>query len=198
MNMCRPNRIAHAISIALLALFASCLSGPDEIKFTRYFKPVIAGSDTNPPRANPNRAPIFLRSVTLAGHLRDQIAWNKDGIEFGAYEDLRWVESPQRLVERTLSDAVFGARGVPNARRDEAIDVEVTAFEHVLAAPSFARVELSVGIVSDSARDSRTFRCDAPCADDSPEALAHAMGAALGAAVATAADWIATGAADGP
>lgn len=184
----RRSRIG--IAVLLLGATASCLSGPDEVKFVRFFRPENDAPAEAP--AASQRVPLVVRRIAAAGHLREPIAWVKDRIEIGHYEELRWSETPQRFVERALDEALFVRRGIVEGSGGDSIDVEVTAFEQVFDEVIHARVALRVVLEGRQGRLRREFAHDEPIADDSPESLARAMGRAMSACVEETAEWIAT------
>lgn len=184
--MIRTTFSAGAV-ISMLAV-AGCL-GRSDVVFVRHFRPQVS-----PPSAGVvQRAPhnVVLRSIGSSGHLTERISWSKGGVEFGAYDELRWTDSPERLVERAVQDALYlrnpgaaepGAQGV-----DIAITLE--AFEHVLDAPQRARVALVARRPCPNGMQVERFARDIDLSDESPETLAMGIGAALAAVVDEVVAW---------
>lgn len=185
----RPPRFRRLVP-AVLLFATGCLSGPDEVKFVRFFRPE-ATVPAEVARAS-ERAPLVVRRVAAAGHLREPIAWVKDEIEIGHYDELRWSETPQRFVERMLDEALFARRGIVEGAGGDSIDVDVTAFEQVLGEASRAKVALRVILEGRTGTLRREFSREEPLPDASPESLARAIGRALSAAIEETAEWVAT------
>lgn len=185
----RGRAVSIGAMIFLLSV-AACLTSPDDVKFVRYFRP-LAVAPKSAPVTTPARPPINLRRISAAGHLHEPIAWVKDEIEIGQYEDLRWFEPPQRIVERALEDALYVQREMRRGLGGDLLDIEVIAFEQWVGAPSRMRVKLRVVVEGERGALRQTFQAEAEIADDTPEALANAMGNALAEVIQTTADWIA-------
>jgi len=183
-------RAASMGAVISLLSIAACLTGPDDVKFVRYFRPLTVAPKTNP-LPTPTRAPINLRRISAAGHLHEPIAWVKDEIEIGQYEDLRWFEPPQRIVERALDDALYVQREMRRGLGGDSLDIEVLAFEQWVGEPSRVRVKLRVVVEGARGAVRETFQSEAGIADETPEALANAMGNALSEVIQATADWIA-------
>jgi hypothetical protein len=183
--------------LAILALAASSLAGcnlglgrSDEVRFVRFFLP--AGGRIDAPAATTAAPPPVLLAVRAAGHVDARMCWRRGDVELGYHDDLRWAEAPDRILAKRLDLEIHGARGFPRGGGDDAVVIELDAFEQWLDDPLEARLALTLRRTGGGGVE-RVHRLTIshPLEDASPEALAASLGAALDEAVAATADWIA-------
>lgn len=178
---------------AILVMLGGCLlRTPDPPRFFRpaaaMLEPAVA-DETHPP--TPGATSIRLRGVRSEPFLREQIVWRVSEVEYGLYEQRRWIDLPAHYVDRALRTRL---RATPGLRLTDhpgaaALYVEVRAFDEVIA-PHVANVALAVTL-EDPVRGrllARTVDARAAIADGEPSSTAKAMGEALDDAVAQVAD----------
>ena len=162
----------------------------------RFFRPGSAtleaaiGDETDPPAAG--RVAIRLRGVRSEPFLRERIVWRISEVEYGLYEQRRWIDLPAHYVERALRTRLRATPGLrlANDLRAVALRVDVLAFDDVLAPVHAANVALAVAL-EDPVRGRlfvRTFDARAGIESADPASMAKAMGQALDDAVAQVAD----------
>jgi ABC-type uncharacterized transport system auxiliary subunit len=180
--------------LAGLVLLGGCLlRTPDP---PRFFRPASATLDgTAEDEAAPPAAggiAIRLRGVRSEPFLRERIVWRVSEVEYGLYEQRRWIDLPTHYVERALRTQL---RKTPGLRltddpRATPMHVDVLAFDEVLAPAHAANVALAVAF-GDRKRGrllERTFDAQVGIGDGEPASMAKAMGQALDDAVAQVAD----------
>ena len=178
-----------------VGLFSACLlPGPPEPP--RYFRPeppatVESALDGAPKVASAVPA-LRLHRVTAAAHLKERIVWRTSDVEFGFYDTRRWTEVPSHYVEQLLSRELFEVRALRRATagRSTTLEVELLAFEEVLAPVHQARVELRV-LLTDRQRLARfehTFIAVEPIANDDPVSVSRSIGRALNVLVGRISD----------
>jgi ABC-type uncharacterized transport system auxiliary subunit len=97
----------------------------------RYFSPETV--TTHPADARTSDPPrLRVGRITSTANLRYRIVHRESPVETGEYETLRWADTPDVFVRRSLVDALFHGRleqatGGP----DPTLDVEVVVFEQV-------------------------------------------------------------------
>lgn len=182
-------------SLAAALLLAGCLFRPDaELRWFQPDSQAVAGAATEEEAHPAGAAALRLRRVQAAPFLRDRIVWRSD-VEYGVYEHRRWTQMPASYVEQALRHELFNHRGL---RRGEitapALDVDVRAFDEVLAPAHEARVELAVRLVTAEQEPllERVFTARRPIGDEEAGSVARAMGAALDAVVADLGGAVAT------
>ena len=165
----------RVLAVATLLGLAGCLL-PDPPAPPRYFTP--AGS---PATAAHSPVAVRIGIVRSPLHLREAMTWRKSEVEYGFYDQRRWTELPATYVERALVRELFAA-DEPVATPPDApvLNVEVRAFEEVLAPVHEARVALAVDVVDARCmRLRRTFVASRPLDGDDPGAVARGVGEAL-------------------
>jgi ABC-type uncharacterized transport system auxiliary subunit len=172
--------LAGAITALTLA---GCLFRTSEVP--RFYRPASAAlDDIGAPQATPptEGAPIRLQTVHSAPFLRERIVWRASPVEYGLYEQRRWFELPSRYVRRAL---VTTLRETPGLRLGDdtsapRLDVEILAFDEVLAPRHEASVALAVTL-RDSTRKrlDHTFSAQVAIVAGDGAAMAQAMGQAL-------------------
>lgn len=186
---------------AVAVLLAGCLFR--NAPAPRYFVPdsaaLHAAADGAPaPVPTHPAVPVRLAPVHGPPFLREAIAWRRSAVEYGRYEQRRWVDLPAAYVERAFAAALRGAPGIrlSDDPRALVIDVDVLAFEEVLAPAHVASVAVAVSLRDGGRRHvlDRTFAADEPIASADPAAMAQAMGRALDDATGAAAAAVATAA----
>jgi len=178
--------------IGLVVLGGCLLRTPDP---PRFFRPASATLDAAAGDAADHAAtegiPIRLRAVRSEPFLRERIVWRVSEVEYGFYEQRRWIDLPAHYVERALRIRLRSTPGLrlTNDPRAVELHVDVLAFDELLV-PHAANVALAVAL-EDPVRGrslERTFGARADIADDAPASMAKAMGQALDEAVAQAVD----------
>ena len=184
----------HTRLLPALAVVGGCLlRNPDA---PRFFRPASAILDATPeddvdPSAT-GRIAIRLRGVRSEPFLRERIVWRVSEVEYGLYEQRRWIDLPEHYVERALRARLRATPGLrlTNDVRAVALRVDVLAFDDVLAPTHAADVALSVAL-EDPVRGrllARTFDARIGIEDGDPASMAKAMGQALDDAVGQVAD----------
>lgn len=181
--MIRRAHGATAIGVLILLSSAGCLfrsaDGP------RFFRPASAALDAAGSAADvaaPTGTPIRLGSVRGAPFLRERIVWRASEVEYGLYEQRRWIELPSRYVRRALAATLQTTPGLrlgeePTAAR---LDVEILAFDEVLSPVHEAHVALTATLRDGGQkRLERTFATRVPIASGDGAATAESMGRAL-------------------
>jgi len=179
--------------VGLLALGGCLLRTPDP---PRFFRPasatlaVAAGDGADP--TTTDGIPVRVRTIRSAPFLGERIVWRVSDVEYGFYEQRRWIDLPAHYVERALRIRLRSTPGLrlTNDVRAAALNVNVRAFDDLLAPTHAANVALAV-VLEDPARGpllERTFSAQANIGDDDSEAMAKAMGQALDDVVAQVAD----------
>ena len=193
----RPALVSCVAAVIALMAGAGCLFRTAEAP--RFYRPGSAALDGASERPAPSAAsagaPIHLHSVRSAPFLRERIVWRSSPVEYGLYEQRRWFELPSRYVRRALTTALASTPGLrldddPKAAR---LDVEILAFDEVLAPAHQASVTLAV-ILRDGTQErlDRWYSAQAPIASTDGAAMAEAMGKALDEAVQQVAQAAAT------
>ncbi len=163
----------------------------------RFFRPDSATLDAavGDHEADPAAADgiaIRLRGIRSEPYLRERIVWRVSEVEYGLYEQRRWIDLPAHYVDRALRARL---RATPGLRltddpRAVALRVDVMAFDEVLAPTHAANVVLTAAL-EDPLRGpllERTFNGKVAIGDADPASMAKAMGQALDDAVAQVAD----------
>ncbi len=174
-------------TLLLLPTLSGCLGGSSEDHFLRLFRPVVPPSTAT--RAA-TTTPISIRRIYAASHLTELIEWQKDDIEYGHYDEMRWIESPARIVEREILCELFETRGVQAGIGGDEIEVELLAFEQAHSPSLRAIVTVEVTRSGKHGNSVRRFSASEALADDAPETLARAIGIAARHVIDSACDWI--------
>jgi len=180
--------------LAGLAVLAGCLfRQPDP---PRFFRPGSATLDAVvPDAADPSLGdgiPIRLRGVRSEPFLGERIVWRVSELEYGFYEQRRWIDLPAHYVERALRTRL---RETPGLRltddpRAVALHVDVRAFDDVLEPTHEAYVALAVAL-DDPTRGrllTQSFSARVGIGHDDPASMAQSIGRALDDTVAQVAD----------
>ena len=186
-------RRRDGLLVGLLVLGGCLLRTPDP---PRFFRPgsaaleAAAEDQADPPAAG--GIAIRLRGVRSEPFLRERIVWRVSDVEYGLYEQRRWIDLPAHYVERALGGRLRETPGLrlTNDPRAVALHVDVRAFDDVLAPTHEANVTLAVTL-EDRAHGRllmRTLDARAGIENDDPASMAKAMGQALDDAVAQVAD----------
>jgi len=124
--------------------------------------------------------------------LRERIVWRLSEVEYGLYEQRRWIDLPSHYVERALRTRLHSTPGLrlTSDARAPALHVDVLAFDEVLAPTHEANVALAVTLdgASGGRLLDRRFDARVGIGDREPASMAKAMGEALDDAVAQVAD----------
>jgi ABC-type uncharacterized transport system auxiliary subunit len=180
--------------LAVLMVLGGCLFRNAQPPL--FFKPGSAMLDAVVPDESdpPARGgfAIRLRRVQSESFLRERVVWRVSAVEYGFYEQRRWIDLPAHYVERALKTRL---RETPGLRltddpRAAGLHVDVLAFDEVLKPAHEANVALAVEL-DDAAHGrllTRTFNVRIGIENDEPASMAKAMGQALDDAVAQVAD----------
>jgi uncharacterized lipoprotein YmbA len=184
-------RRAPGLAIVLV-LLGGCLAR--DASAPRYFRPDAVSLDASvDPRAE--GVPVRLRSVRAADFLRERVVWRSSEVEYGMYEQRRWIELPVRYVERAIEGTIARTPGLrlTDAARAATLEVYVSAFDELLAPVHAAAVELTASL-----RDERRallfeqrFATREPIAGRDLTAVPQAMGRALDRVAADVAEAVA-------
>ncbi len=186
-------RRRDGLLVGLLVLGGCLLRTPDP---PRFFRPgsaaleAAAEDQADPPAAG--GIAIRLRGVRSEPFLRERIVWRASEVEYGLYEQRRWIDLPAHYVEQALGRRLRATPGLrlTNDPQAVALHVDVLAFDDVLAPTHEANVTLAVTL-EDRAHGrllTRTLDARAGIENDDPASMATAMGQALDDAVAQVAD----------
>jgi len=186
-------RRRDGLLVGLLVLGGCLLRTPDP---PRFFRPgsaaleAAAEDQADPPAAG--GIAIRLRGVRSEPFLRERIVWRVSEVEYGLYEQRRWIDLPAHYVEQALGRRLRATPGLrlTNDPQAGALHVDVLAFDDVLAPTHEANVTLAVTL-EDRAHGRllmRTLDARAGIENDDPASMAKAMGQALDDAVAQVAD----------
>jgi len=186
-------RRRDGLLVGLLVLEGCLLRTPDP---PRFFRPgsaaleAAAEDQVDPPAAG--GIAIRLRGVRSEPFLRERIVWRVSEVEYGLYEQRRWIDLPAHYVEQALGRRLRETPGLrlTNDPQAVALHVDVLAFDDVLAPTHEANVTLAVTL-EDRAHGRllmRTLDARAGIENDDPASMATAMGQALDDAVAQVAD----------
>ncbi len=186
-------RRRDGLLVGLLVLGGCLLRTPDP---PRFFRPgsaaleAAAEDQADPPAAG--GIAIRLRGVRSEPFLRERIVWRVSEVEYGLYEQRRWIDLPAHYVEQALGRRLRETPGLrlTNDPQAVALHVDVLAFDDVLAPTHEANVTLAVTL-EDRAHGrllTRTLDARAGIENDDPASMATAMGQALDDAVAQVAD----------
>ena len=186
-------RRRDGLLVGLLVLGGCLLRTPDPPRFFRPGSAALeaAAEDQADPPATGGIA-IRLRGVRSEPFLRERIVWRLSEVEYGLYEQRRWIDLPAHYVEQALGRRLRETPGLrlTNDPQAVALHVDVLAFDDVLAPTHEANVTLAVTL-DDRARGRllmRTLDARAGIENDDPASMATAMGQALDDAVAQVAD----------
>ena len=186
-------RRRDGLLVGLLVLGGCLLRTPDP---PRFFRPgsaaleAAAEDQADPPAAG--GIAIRLRGVRSEHFLRERIVWRVSEVEYGLYEQRRWIDLPAHYVEQALGRRLRETPGLrlTNDPQAVALRVDVLAFDDVLAPTHAANVALGVAL-EDPVRGRlfvRTFDARVGIENGDPTSMAKAMGQALDDAVAQVAD----------
>ena len=186
-------RRRDGLLVGLLVLGGCLLRTPDPPRFFRPGSAALEGvaEDLGDPPAAGGIA-IRLRGVRSEPFLRERIVWRASEVEYGLYEQRRWIDLPAHYVEQALGRRLRETPGLrlTNDPQAVALHVDVLAFDDVLAPTHEANVSLAVTL-EDRARGRllmRTLDARAGIENEDPASMAKAMGQALDDAVAQVAD----------
>ena len=149
----------------------------------RYYAPPSALADDPVPVPPRSARPLRLRHVYAAAYLTEQMVWRSSDVEYGLYEQRRWTDFPSSYLKRALVQALDRTGDVRRVQVGAVptLDVELLAFDEVLMPAHEAAVAAvaSLRAADQSAIFDRTFAVRRSIPDDTPAAVARAMGAAL-------------------
>ncbi len=180
------------ILACLFCALASCISTNDP-QHIRFFAVDPAPQAESPSPAS-SSATFRLRRSSAAMHLRERMVWRRSAVEYGFSEDRRWTELPIEYVERAILDDLVRGRGLQRSEAPgaPALDLELLAFDEVLAPEHVARVVFNVRLVGADGATllDRRIEGSQPIEDVGAEAVVRAIADALSAAILEAGDSI--------
>jgi ABC-type uncharacterized transport system auxiliary subunit len=186
-------RVLQAIClVGLLPQIGCALLSKSDAFVARYFTPEVAASPVEP--SAPGELELKLGTVNSAAYIKDDIIFRDSTYEIRYYAETRWTENPEVYVRRALVQALFARHGLRQIvyGRGTTLDVDVLAFEEVLAPRHVARVVLAYSMVDDRiVRSARSILVERPIANVPKDMAPSAMVEALSAALADAADAVA-------
>ncbi|MEP7121104.1 MAG: ABC-type transport auxiliary lipoprotein family protein [Byssovorax sp.] len=162
----------------------------------RYFSPERPAEATRPSAAPPE-APLELRLGRVYGssHLDERLVYRDSDYQLGYYEERRWTEEPAEYLRRRLARVLFEERGLKHVvgGLGPSLEVELTGFEEIRAPKRVARVQMTARLQDARVvRWEETLTVDQPIAENAGGDVADSMVAAMGVALSTAVDRIAT------
>jgi ABC-type uncharacterized transport system auxiliary subunit len=189
--------IASASGAALVLSLGGCLFRTAEAP--RFYRPGSAALDggaaaTRPDSDDGQGAAIRLHTVRTAPFLRERMVWRASDVEYGLYEQRRWFELPSRYVRRALATTLQDTAGLRLVNDVSAprLDVEVLAFDEVVAPKHEASVALAVTVrEGERTRLDRTYASQVAITTADGAGTAQAMGRALDEVVSKVADGVA-------
>jgi ABC-type uncharacterized transport system auxiliary subunit len=177
--------------VATVFLVCSACLPAARVAEPRYFTPNLPEAEVLEPR--PTTGPLVrLRRVQAAVHLKERIVWRRSNVEFGFHELDRWTQPPAHLVAQRLARELFERRSLRRALTGAypTLEVEVRAFDEVVAPQRSARVELAVRLTDPRgiSLHERTYAVERELASRDASALARSMGEALAEAISRIGD----------
>lgn len=96
---------------------------------------------------------LQLGRITGATHLEERVVRRDSAHEVAYYREIRWIEAPERFLERLLSHVLFEERGLRHrvGGAGPTLDVRLVAFDEIQAAPRRARAQ-AVAVLKDGGR----------------------------------------------
>jgi cholesterol transport system auxiliary component len=199
MNPSRPlcRAAGRAAGIATLVLTSACaLLSKSEPNVPRYFSPETSDAPaTAPASSQASGLELRLGVVKAEGYIQDKIVHRDSTYEVGYYEERLWTDKPEAYVRRALARALFDRRAVREVVSGvgTTLDVDVVAFEEVMAPRHVGRIALTYVLYDDRVvRLSRSITVERPIAEKKGDATAgaavEAMAEALSIAVESVAD----------
>jgi len=176
-----------------LALVAGCLfRSPEPPRFFRPGSSILDAASDEAPRHASGGIAVRLRGVRSEPFLRERIVWRTSDVEYGLYEQRRWIDLPAHYVDRALRTRLGSTAGLrlTNEPRAVTLRVDVLAFDDVLGPPHAANVVLAV-VLDDPVRGrllDRTFDARVGIQDGDAASMAKSMGEALDDVVGQIAD----------
>jgi len=190
--MKRPVASLLFLAALALALGPGCaLFSKGEQRSARYFSIELTSDLTRAVAPESNRdkgepTPLYLGRVTGALHLEERLVFRSSPHEVGYYQDLRWMEPPERFLERQLARTLFEERGLHHVMGGAGpmLDVQLTALDEIRGPERLARAQVVARL-----RDHQTVLWEAaqtverPIAETKDGDLAAATVEALGEAM---------------
>ena len=186
-------RVLRVICLAgLLPQVGCALLSKSDAFVARHFTPEDTAKPAEP--SVPGELELKLGAVNSAASIKDDIIFRASAYEVRFYEETRWTENPEVYVRRALVQALFARHGLRQIvyGRGTTLDVDVLAFEEVLAPRHVGRVVLGYSMVDDRVVcAARTIVAERPIANVPKDTAVNAMVEALAGALGDAADAIA-------
>ena len=197
-----PVALLAALLLGLSPLLGGCLSlGSDPIEIQHYRLGPLPGESSAEPGAPPAAAapsdrslaassdartgelpPLRLPPVRGPAYVSDRIVWRRSSHEAGYYEDRRWLERPESVVERAVSHELYEVHEVPLSTlgRAHRLELTLTAFEEVLQPhETWISAQVVLTDATGAALLVRTVEAHHPVQGESGEAIAAAMNATV-------------------
>src|SRR5438094_7908239 len=142
-------RRRDGLLVGLLVLGGCLLRTADPPRFFRPSSATLeaaAEDQADPPAAG--GIALRLRGVRSEPFLRERIVWRVSDVEYGFYEQRRWIDLPAHYVERALRIRLQSTPGLrlTTDSRAAALRVDVLAFDDLLAPTHAANVALAVAL----------------------------------------------------
>jgi uncharacterized lipoprotein YmbA len=150
------------------------LLGKSDALDARYFSPEVSHSAARGASSNQasgsaasSGAELRLGRVTAASYLGERIVYRDSSYELNFYEESRWAEAPDVYLRRALARSLFEEHGVRRllSGLGPTLEVELSEFEELRAAPGKARVRVSYRLFDNRvARREETITVEVPTA----------------------------------
>jgi cholesterol transport system auxiliary component len=189
-------RAAGIAAVASLTLASACaLLSKSEPNVPRYFSPETSDAPAaGTASAQASGLELRLGVVKADGYIQDKIVHRDSTYEVGYYEERLWTDKPEAYVRRALARDLFDRRGVREVVSGvgTTLDVDLVAFEEVMAPRHVGRIELAYVLYDDRVvRLSRSITIERPIAEAKGDATAGAAVEAMAEALSVAVDGVA-------
>jgi ABC-type uncharacterized transport system auxiliary subunit len=189
-------RAAGIATVAGLTSASACaLLSKSEPNVPRYFSPETSVAPAaGTASAQASGLELRLGVVKADGYIQDKIVHRDSAYEVGYYDERLWTDKPEAYVRRALARDLFDRRGVREVVSGvgTTLDVDVVAFEEVMAPQHVGRIELNYVLYDDRiVRLSRSITVERPIAEKKGDAMAGAAVEAMAEALSAAVDGVA-------
>ena len=177
-----------AVCLCSLALGACALTSKGTPLEIRYFTPETLDAPEPPRRPGPPVGRLRLGRIGSSANLRYRIVHRESAVELEPYETLRWTETPEDYVRRSLSRALFQDEPLEQVVGGAApvLEVELVAFEEAHRGERHVgRVQIRYQLHDErSVLTSGVVTVEREAKSGAIDAVVPAIGAALDAACA--------------